>query len=129
MRQKIEAKILRRSKSHLDFASSSTIFHKLTIVIHLKVKTPFLSLMFCAQSTPILTSLRPHAKAHHLSRILQYVSKRHNRSTAVPAKPVEGALALEIYKRIGYRSKKRAGLPKGDRSRLNIVSEDLCGLF
>ncbi len=88
-----------------------------------------LLLMFCIQSKSIFPALRSHAKPQHPSRIVRYVSKRYNRSTTAPTKPIENALASEIYKRIGYRRRRSAGEPKGDKTRLNIVSENLCGWF
>jgi hypothetical protein len=86
--------------------------------------------MFYVYSTPIFTSVRPQAKAHQFVRTLQHVSKRQKTSVTTPKKPVDHAGTLEKNMK-GIKKGKRKGIkvPKYDKSRLNIVSESLCGEF
>jgi hypothetical protein len=58
----------------------------------------------------------------------RYVSKRFKGQKTGFKKPTRNALALELYKKGGYGKRAGKAQPKGDRSRLNIVSESLCGM-
>ena len=83
--------------------------------------------MFRIHSEPKLILLKADKHFHHFPRTLQHVSKRFKGHTTAPRKPTANALALELYKQSGYGKRTNKSQLKGDRSRLNIVSESLCG--
>jgi hypothetical protein len=85
--------------------------------------------MFCVHSR---LRLRSPVPSFHLCRTYQQTQQRHKNKRGTPElpdRPAGNALALELYKRNGYgkRAKRADPPPKGDRTRLNIVNEKLCG--
>lgn len=66
---------------------------------------------------------------HQYPGTFRHVSKRFKGHATARRKPTANALALELYKQFGYGKRADKFQPKGDRSRLNIVSESLCGML
>lgn len=85
--------------------------------------------MFRIRSEPKLILLKAGADFHQYPWTIQHVSKRFKGQTTAPRKPAGNALALDLYKQSGYGKRAGKSQAKGDRSRLNIVSESLCGTW
>jgi hypothetical protein len=52
-----------------------------------------------------------------------------SKARKLPAKPSGNTLAFDIFQKNNFDKRKGSAPVKGDRTRLNIVNEDLCGLY